>query len=116
MGKWLIPPPLSFKLNLMLKIRFSNFRITPIKRAIKAKLQKLPELNQFQLKELSKMWFNAALLCLGSLILKFFEPGMKEGFDGKSWIVLGSGVGAFILLVIAALLVGSKVKKDRDYG
>ena len=99
----------------MFKVRFPDIKIPSIKESVKARLEKLPELNQFQLKELSKMWFDAALLCLGSLILKFFEPGIKAEFDGKAWVVLGLGVVSFILLVTVALLVGSRVKKENVY-
>jgi len=67
-------------------------------------------LNKFQLKEISKFWFDLAKLTLISLVLKLFEPGAPS-IDLRSTLTVISGLIIASAFIIIGLLFSRGVKE-----
>jgi K+ transporter len=68
-------------------------------------------LNQFQIEEFSKYWFDLSKITFASLVIKFFEPE-KLRFTTGSWITVSIGLTVTFLLAMIGLLLSREVKKN----
>lgn len=67
---------------------------------------------EFQLKEISKYWFDLSKLTFVSLILKFFEPG-SPSFSWFTVLTIFFGLTATALFAIVGLRISREVKNAK---
>lgn len=70
---------------------------------------RIAKLSKFQREEYAKLWFNLALLLVGSLIIKIFEPGVHvQTFSSDSFWAIVIGLIGFIACVKIGLYIGKE--------
>jgi len=73
-------------------------------------VKKTLALEEFQLKEFSKYWFDLSKVTFGSLILKLFEPGAPR-LETRSLLTIFSGLTFSVFFVILGLKYSKEIKE-----
>jgi hypothetical protein len=87
---------------------WQNYFIKHIKQLTFFFIPDRDKLSRFQRKEYSKLWFNLAVLMVGSLIIKTFETTHAE-MGIQSLLTIASGLTGFLLCVKVGLYFGKKL-------
>lgn len=88
----------------------------PLAELIMANIQKfmlfpnIATLSKFQREEYAKLWFDLGKICIGSLVIKIFEPGGPH-LDLRSFLTIIFGLTSFWLCVRLGLHIGGERKQ-----